>query len=83
MDEKRKQFAEFATKIGSSIINELPEGACVLFVSSLEKCSGFSNVVKGEGIKIAATLGVAFSQNPKLAELVRMALESYDKLEKK
>ncbi|WP_153937193.1 hypothetical protein [Riemerella anatipestifer] len=82
MEEKRKQFAEFATKIGASIVNELPEGACVFFISLYEG-AGISNIVKGNPIQIAATLGVAFKQNPELAELVRMALEGYDKLEKK
>ncbi|MDD1549105.1 hypothetical protein MPN29_02585 [Riemerella anatipestifer] len=83
MEKVKRKFAEFVTKTASLVTNDMPKGACVFFVSSLEKCSGFSNIVKGEGIKIAATLGVAFSQNPELAELVRMALESYDRLEKK
>ncbi|MEJ8597104.1 hypothetical protein JSO62_00130 [Riemerella anatipestifer] len=82
MDEKIK-FTEFTTKISSLITNEMPKGACALFVSSFDSCSGFSNIVKGNGIEIAATLAVAFKQSPDLAKVVRMALESYDRLEKK
>ncbi|AFR36272.1 hypothetical protein [Riemerella anatipestifer] len=83
MEKVKRKFAEFATKTASLVTNDMPKEACVFFVSSLEKCSGFSIIVKGESIKIAATLGVAFKQNPELAELLRIALESYDKLEKK
>ncbi|MDR7695137.1 hypothetical protein D1Z98_01680 [Riemerella anatipestifer] len=81
MDEKIK-FTEFATKTASLITNDMPKEACVFFISLYED-AGFSNIIKGSPIKLAATLGVAFRQTPELAELVRMALKSYDKLEKK
>ncbi|MDD1553128.1 hypothetical protein FO615_05995 [Riemerella anatipestifer] len=83
MGEEKRKFAEFVTKTASLVTNDMPKGACVFFVSSLEKCSGFSNIVKGDPIQIAATLGVAFKQTPELAEIIRVALQSYDKLEKK